>query len=94
VEAPRRLEIRRILDASAATATSTSDIFEQIKGFGDYGFPGRMRPASSARLGFVLASATPDRLPVRSELAAMGFYQPSQLIRIRSGMACAHCRST
>ncbi len=96
---PHRLRIRQLMEAKAYHSEFIDQLFEQIKGFGSYGFP-QSHAASFAKLVYVSAWLK------RHEPAAfacallnsqpMGFYSPSQIVqdarRGRGGRASVQVR--
>ncbi|WP_019398628.1 error-prone DNA polymerase [Pseudoxanthomonas sp. GW2] len=81
---PHRLKIRRLMEGKGYGSGFIDQLFEQIKGFGSYGFP-QSHAASFAKLVYVSAWLK------RHEPAAfacallnsqpMGFYSPSQIVQ-------------
>ena len=92
---PHRARIRELMEAKGYASEFIEQIFEQIKGFGSYGFP-QSHAASFAKLVYVSCWLK------RHEPAAfacallnsqpMGFYSPSQIVqdarRGREARAC------
>src|SRR5690606_1425461 len=81
---PHRLRIRQLMEEKRYSSEFIDQLFEQIKGFGSYGFP-QSHAASFAKLVYVSAWLK------RHEPAAfacallnsqpMGFYSPSQIVQ-------------
>ncbi|WP_028918252.1 error-prone DNA polymerase [Pseudoxanthomonas sp. J35] len=81
---PHRLRIRKLMEKKNYSTEFIDQLFEQIKGFGSYGFP-QSHAASFAKLVYVSAWLK------RHEPAAfacallnsqpMGFYSPSQIVQ-------------
>jgi len=92
---PHRLRIRRLMEAKGYCSAFIDRIFEQIKGFGSYGFP-QSHAASFAKLVYV-SSWLKRHEPAAFACALlnaqpMGFYSPSQIVQdARRG---GHGRST
>ena len=96
---PHRLRIRELMEDKGYSSGFIDQLFEQIKGFGSYGFP-QSHAASFAKLVYVSAWLK------RHEPAAfacallnsqpMGFYSPSQIVqdarRGRGGRASVEVR--
>ncbi|MBB1472561.1 error-prone DNA polymerase [Luteimonas sp. MC1782] len=81
---PHRLRIRRLMEDKSYSSEFIDQIFEQIKGFGSYGFP-QSHAASFAKL--VYASCWLKRHEPAAFACAllnaqpMGFYSPSQIVQ-------------
>jgi error-prone DNA polymerase len=89
---PHRIRIRELMEDKGYDSAFIDQIFEQIKGFGSYGFP-QSHAASFA--GLVYASCWLKRHEPAAFACAllnaqpMGFYQPSQIVQdARRGHAC------
>ncbi len=91
---PHRLRIRQLMDAKGYAPGFIDQIFEQIKGFGSYGFP-QSHAASFAKLVYI-SSWLKRHEPAAFACALlnsqpMGFYSPSEIVqdarRSRSGRA-------
>jgi len=89
---PHRVRIRELMEAKGYSSEFIDQIFEQIKGFGSYGFP-QSHAASFAKLVYISCWLK------RHEPAAfacallnsqpMGFYSPSEIVQdARRGHAC------
>ena len=81
---PHRARIRELMTAKGYASEFIEQIFEQIKGFGSYGFP-QSHAASFAKLVFIscwLKRHEPAAFACALLNAQpMGFYQPSQLVQ-------------
>ena len=81
---PHRERIRTLMDAKGYAPEFIEQIFEQIKGFGSYGFP-QSHAASFAKLVFIscwLKRHEPAAFACALLNAQpMGFYQPSQIVQ-------------
>ena len=81
---PHRARIRDLMDAKGYAPEFIEQIFEQIKGFGSYGFP-QSHAASFAKLVFIscwLKRHEPAAFACALLNAQpMGFYQPSQIVQ-------------
>ncbi|MBJ6982677.1 error-prone DNA polymerase [Luteimonas sp. MC1572] len=81
---PHRVRIRELMEAKDYSSEFIDQIFEQIKGFGSYGFP-QSHAASFAKL--VYASCWLKRHEPAAFACAllnaqpMGFYSPSQIVQ-------------
>ncbi len=81
---PHRQKIRALMEAKGYDSTFIDQIFEQIKGFGSYGFP-QSHAASFAKL--VYASCWLKRHEPAAfacgllNAQPMGFYSPSQIVQ-------------
>ena len=81
---PHRVRIRELMEAKNYSSEFIDQIFEQIKGFGSYGFP-QSHAASFAKL--VYASCWLKRHEPAAFACAllnaqpMGFYSPSQIVQ-------------
>ncbi|HEY4531103.1 MAG TPA: error-prone DNA polymerase [Luteimonas sp.] len=81
---PHRLRIRELMEGQGYASAFIDQIFEQIKGFGSYGFP-QSHAASFAKL--VYASCWLKRHAPAAFACAllnsqpMGFYSPSQIVQ-------------
>ncbi len=89
---PHRLRIRDLMQGKGYAPEFIDQIFEQIKGFGSYGFP-QSHAASFAKLVYVscwLKRHEPAAFACALLNAQpMGFYQPSQIVQdARRGHAC------
>jgi error-prone DNA polymerase len=81
---PHRLRIRELMEAKNYSFEFIDQIFEQIKGFGSYGFP-QSHAASFAKLVYVSAWLKRHH-PAAFACALlnaqpMGFYSPSQIVQ-------------
>lgn len=81
---PHRLRIRRLMEEKGYASAFIDQIFEQIKGFGSYGFP-QSHAASFAKLVYIscwLKRHEPAAFACALLNAQpMGFYPPSQIIQ-------------
>jgi len=81
---PHRARIRELMEAKDYTSEFIDQIFEQIKGFGSYGFP-QSHAASFAKLVYVscwLKRHEPAAFACALLNAQpMGFYPPSQIVQ-------------
>jgi hypothetical protein len=71
-------------------------IFEQIKGFGSYGFPESTPPASPSWPMYQLLAEMPRAGRVRlrpAQLATDGFLRPSQIVQDALSLATATARA-
>jgi len=81
---PHRMRIRRLMEGKGYASAFIDQIFEQIKGFGSYGFP-QSHAASFAKL--VYASCWLKRHEPAAfacgllNAQPMGFYSPSQIVQ-------------
>ncbi|WP_101927372.1 MULTISPECIES: error-prone DNA polymerase [Luteimonas] len=82
--APHRARIRALMEAKGYAADFIDQIFEQIKGFGSYGFP-QSHAASFAKLVYIscwLKRHEPAAFACALLNAQpMGFYSPSQIVQ-------------
>ena len=81
---PHRIRIRQLMEAKHYSSEFIDQIFEQIKGFGSYGFP-QSHAASFAKLVYVSAWLKRHQ-PAAFACALlnaqpMGFYSPSQIVQ-------------
>ncbi|OHE88531.1 MAG: error-prone DNA polymerase [Lysobacterales bacterium RIFOXYD1_FULL_69_11] len=81
---PHRLRIRELMEKKGYAAEFIDQIFEQIKGFGSYGFP-QSHAASFAKLVYIscwLKRHEPAAFACALLNAQpMGFYSPSQIVQ-------------
>ncbi|MBN8727938.1 MAG: error-prone DNA polymerase [Xanthomonadales bacterium] len=81
---PHRVRIRRLMEGKGYSSTFIDQIFEQIKGFGSYGFP-QSHAASFAKLVYIscwLKRHEPAAFACALLNAQpMGFYSPSQIVQ-------------
>ncbi|MFP7721518.1 error-prone DNA polymerase [Lysobacter sp. A3-1-A15] len=81
---PHRLKIRQLMEAKGYASDFIDQIFEQIKGFGSYGFP-QSHAASFAKLVYIscwLKRHEPAAFACALLNAQpMGFYSPSQIVQ-------------
>ncbi|WP_202845571.1 error-prone DNA polymerase [Luteimonas saliphila] len=89
---PHRVRIRGLMEGKGYASEFIDQIFEQIKGFGSYGFP-QSHAASFAKLVYIscwLKRHEPAAFACALLNAQpMGFYSPSQIVQdARRGHAC------
>ena len=81
---PHRLRIRQLMERKGYSSAFIDQIFEQIKGFGSYGFP-QSHAASFAKLVYIscwLKRHEPAAFACALLNAQpMGFYSPSQIVQ-------------
>ena len=81
---PHRVRIRQLMEGKGYSSTFIDQIFEQIKGFGSYGFP-QSHAASFAKLVYIscwLKQHEPAAFACALLNAQpMGFYSPSQIVQ-------------
>ncbi|WP_226470484.1 error-prone DNA polymerase, partial [Luteimonas panaciterrae] len=81
---PHRVRIRQLMEAKGYSSEFIDQIFEQIKGFGSYGFP-QSHAASFAKLVYIscwLKRHEPAAFACALLNAQpMGFYSPSQIVQ-------------
>ncbi|HUD40803.1 MAG TPA: error-prone DNA polymerase [Dokdonella sp.] len=81
---PHRVRIRELMEAKGYSSAFIDQIFEQIKGFGSYGFP-QSHAASFAKLVYIscwLKRHEPAAFACALLNAQpMGFYSPSQIVQ-------------
>jgi len=81
---PHRLRIRQLMEGKGYSSAFIDQIFEQIKGFGSYGFP-QSHAASFAKLVYIscwLKRHEPAAFACALLNAQpMGFYSPSQIVQ-------------
>lgn len=93
---PHRARIRELMEGKNYSSEFIDQIFEQIKGFGSYGFP-QSHAASFAKLVYI-SSWLKRHEPAAFTCALlnaqpMGFYSPARSCRTRGAGGAGACRS-